>query len=132
MNNNISLLKFFCGSAVGAALDFCVSALCALLGAGLFSASLAGFCSSVFVTYFIHLRWTFLLKQQAAMSVRLLKFIFSSMLTIVVRITCIYVCEQFFDISVFTTKYAILIGSIGLSFFVNYFASSFWVFSLGR
>lgn len=121
--------KFFTGSLVGAILDFFVASIVILFGFSMIIASCSGFLTAVFLTYIIHLRWTFALsKQEQIFSHRMLKFLMFSAFTLAVRLIFIYIAQYFLTMQNSFIELSIVFSAIIISFCLNYFLSKYITF----
>ncbi|WP_406565789.1 GtrA family protein [Bilophila wadsworthia] len=126
----ISLLgRFFTGSLVGALLDFSVSALMVMNKIPLSLACICGFLCAVALTYWIHLRWTFSLRNAAFCSPHLMRFLGTSLLTLGTRLLIIHFGKNYFPYESGIFSILLLGVSVFFSFFLNFLLSALWAFS---
>ena len=121
--------RFFIGSGVGAVLDFGVGASLIFFGASLSVATVVGFTAAILLTYWLHLRWTFNMKDSSFVSRHLVRFALSSIFTLFVRLSVLFLGKSFIALDNIGQKDLLLVIAIGFSFCVNYAISTLWSFS---
>lgn len=124
--------RFLAGNAVGVFLDFCVAAFVLAIGYSPAVACVAGFLSAVVVTYWVHLRWTFKVSCANFLSLYLVKFFASSVLTLCFRLGVIFIGERVIVIDSQAESLVLLIVAVGFSFFMNFVLSICWTFHRGK
>lgn len=129
MMNLKKISKFFIASGIGALLDFAVGLVLVFWGIPLPVSAVTGFSTAILVTYWIHIHWTFNIKDSPFISVYLLKFVLGSILTILTRLLVLYLGISLFTIDGTGKKTLLLAFSIGISFCLNYILSTLWSFS---
>ncbi len=120
--------RFFIGSGVGAVLDFGVGASLIGLGASLQVSTVVGFTVAILLTYWLHLRWTFAMKETSFVSSHLVKFALSSIFTLLVRLYVIFLGTSLIVVDNVGQKDLLLVVAIGFSFCLNYVISTLWSF----
>lgn len=121
--------RFFIGSGVGAVLDFGVGASLIFLGASLAVSTVIGFTAAILLTYWLHLRWTFAMKDTSFVSSHLVKFVLGSIFTLLVRLYVIFLGTSLIAVNNVGQKDLLLAVAIGISFCLNYVISMLWSFS---
>lgn len=124
--------KFFIGSGIGALLDFAVGVLLVFYGFSVSVSAVIGFATAILLTYCIHLRWTFNIKNSSFVSAYLIKFVIGSIVTLLTRLLVIYLGISLFTIESMGGKNLFIALSIGISFCLNYVLSTFWSFSIAK
>ena len=124
--------RFFSGSVAGAVLDLMVGAALVAFGLTLPMACVCGFSAAVLLTYWIHLRWTFVLEDRAIFTLRMLKFSICACCTLGIRLLVLWGGGFFIDQANLILKVGLLGIAVLVTFILNYIGSLLFVFSSGR
>lgn len=125
----MEFVRFFGVAVFGVLIDIAIAYILAtLFGVPLWIAATAGFLFAACMNYIAHEFWTFQNGHRALSHARALKYLFTSVFTLMARISIIFIME-----SVLGEDYTllVLVFAAGGSFFVNFAISKFFVFSKG-
>lgn len=122
----MELIRFFGVSVVGVLIDLSIAySLATFAGVPLWAAATLGFLVAALVNYATHEIWTFRQGNKTLSITRSLKYLMVSVITLLARIAVVFPLEQ----ALSNSPLLVLFCATGVSFFVNFALSKFFVFS---